>query len=204
MKRAGTGSRPCARIAVEFKEGVFMSIFDTLDKIKPLYDWIYKIMLVVCKILLIADILITSYAVLGRYVSFIQDPSWSEEIVLMLMTYMAVLSAALAIRRNAHIRMTAFDNFLPKPFIVLTDFVSDIAIVILAVIMIKIGWQYATGLGSKGFFTSIPTLSKKWQFYPIPLAGIVMLFFEIERIYNGIKRIATGESELTKGKEDKE
>ena len=204
MTCAGTGSRPCARIAVEFKEGVFMSIFDTLDKIKPLYDWIYKIMLVVCKILLIADILITSYAVLGRYVSFIQDPSWSEEIVLMLMTYMAVLSAALAIRRNAHIRMTAFDNFLPKPFIVLTDFVSDIAIVILAVIMIKIGWQYATGLGSKGFFTSIPTLSKKWQFYPIPLAGIVMLFFEIERIYNGIKRIATGESEITKGKEDKE
>ena len=181
-----------------------MSIFDTLDKIKPLYDWIYKIILFICKVLLVADIIITSYAVIGRYVSFIQDPSWSEEIVLMLMTYMAVLSAALAIRRNAHIRMTAFDNFLPKPFIVLTDFISDIAIVILAVIMIRIGWQYATGLGSKGFFTSIPTLSKKWQFYPIPLAGIVMLFFEIERIYNGIKRIATGESELTKGKEDKE
>ena len=121
----------------------------------------------------------------------------------MLMTYMAVLSAALAIRRNAHIRMTAFDNYLPKAFIVFTDFISDIAIVILAIIMIKIGWQYATGLGSKGFFTSIPTLSKKWQFYPIPLAGIVMLFFEIERIYNGIKRLATGESELTKGKEEK-
>ena len=44
-------------------------------------------------------------------ISFIPDPSWSEEVVLTLMSYMAVLSAALAIRRKAHIRMTAFDRF---------------------------------------------------------------------------------------------
>ena len=42
-------------------------IFATLDKIKPVYDVTYKVMLTVCKLLLIADILITSMAVAGLY-----------------------------------------------------------------------------------------------------------------------------------------
>ena len=54
-------------------------IFETLDKIRPFYDVAYNVILFVCKLLLVADILITSYAVLGRYIPFIADPSWSEE-----------------------------------------------------------------------------------------------------------------------------
>ena len=78
--------------------------FQTVDKIKPAYDITYKIVLFICKLLLTADLVITSVCVVGRYVPFVPDPAWSEEVVLTLMSYMAVLSAALAIRRNAHIR----------------------------------------------------------------------------------------------------
>ena len=91
--------------------------FQTVDKIKPAYDITYKIVLFICKLLLTADLVITSVCVVGRYVPFVPDPAWSEEVVLTLMSYMAVLSAALAIRRNAHIRMTAFDQYLPKSVI---------------------------------------------------------------------------------------
>ena len=87
--------------------------FKAVDKIKPAYDATYKFVLLICKLLLIGDIAITTMAVAGRYISFIPDPAWSEEIVLTFMAYMAVLSAALAIRRGAHIRMTAFDPYLP-------------------------------------------------------------------------------------------
>ncbi len=103
-------------------------IFTTLDKIKPAYDITYKVVLFICKILLIADILITTMSVIGRYVSFIPDPSWSEEVVLTCMSYMAVLSAALAIRRGAHIRMTAFDMYLPKKVVKALDILSDVAV----------------------------------------------------------------------------
>ena len=88
------------------------AFFERVDKIKPVFDITYKIVLFVCKLLLIADILITTMSVIGRYISFIPDPAWSEEVVLTCMAYMAVLSAALAIRRGAHIRMTAFDRYL--------------------------------------------------------------------------------------------
>ncbi len=164
-------------------------IFATLDKIKPVYDVTYKVMLTVCKLFLIADILITSMAVAGRYISFIPDPSWSEEVVLTLMSYMAVLSAALAIRRNAHIRMTALDRFLPGAVVKFLDILNDLLVFVLAFIMVTVGWRYATTIGSKGTYVSMTWLSRFWMYFPIPVAGVAMIVFEIEALYNHIKSI---------------
>ena len=163
------------------------AIFAKLDKLKPAYDVMYKVVLFVCKILLIADIAITTYSVLGRYIPFIDDPSWSEEVVLTLMSYMAVLSAALAIRRGAHFRMDALDRFLPKTLIKILDVVADLFVFGLALVMLVVGWQYAIGLGAKGTYVSMPWLSRFWMYAPIPLAGVAMIVFEIEAIYNHIK-----------------
>ena len=128
------------------------TIFEKIDKIKPAYDMTYKAVLFICKILLILDIVITSIAVAGRYIPIIPDPSWSEEAVLtFMMSYMAVLSAALAIRRGAHIRMTAFDRYLPKKLLQFLDILADVSVLLLALVMIVVGWNYATGLGAKRF-----------------------------------------------------
>ncbi len=171
------------------------SFFKAVDKIKPLYDVIYKVMLLICKLLLIADILITSMSVLGRYVSFVPDPAWSEEIVLTLMSYMAVLSAALAIRRGAHIRMTAFDVYLPKNVIRILDLVADAFVMGLAIVMLTVGWKYAMTIGSKGTYVSLPKLSRFWMYFPIPVAGLAMIIFELEAIYNHIKSFFVKEGE---------
>lgn len=176
-------------------------IFDTLDRLRPVYDWTYKIIMVVCKLLLIADILITSYAVAGRLIGgiqlpdgrylrhvvfFLDDPAWSEEVVLTLMTYMAVLSAALAIRTNSHIRMTALDRYLPKKLIMVLDVVSDIAVMALGIIMLVVGGKFAAV--QKGSFISLPAVSKFWMYLPVPVAGAAMIIFEIESLYANIKK----------------
>lgn len=170
-------------------------IFQTLDKVRPVYDAVYAVIMFVCKLLLVADILITSYAVLGRYIPFIADPSWSEEVVLTLMSYMAVLSAALAIRRGAHIRMTAFDNYLPKGVIKFLDILADVAVLALGIIMLVWGWNYSSTLGGRGTYISMPWLSRFWMYFPVPLAGVAMIIFEIEAIYNEIKTIFVKEAE---------
>ena len=163
------------------------AIFEKIDKIKPAYDITYKVVMFICKILLIADIAITSMSVAGRYIPFIPDPAWSEEVVLTCMSYMAVLSAALAIRRGAHIRMTALDPYLPKTLVKILDIIADLAVLILAVIMITVGWKYASGIGSKGTYVSMPKVSRFWMYFPVPLAGVAMLIFELETLYNHIK-----------------
>ena len=163
------------------------AIFEKLDRIRPVYDAVYKIVLFICKILLIADILITTYQVLGRYVPFIDDPAWTEETILTLMSYMAVLSAALAIRRGAHIRMTALDRYLPEGLLKILDILADVAVLGLAVIMMVQGWAYAINIGSKGTYVSMTWLSRFWMYFPVCIAGIAMIVFEIEAIYTHIK-----------------
>lgn len=179
-------------------------IFEKIDKIKPVYDMTYKVVMFICKILLIADILITSYAVLGRYVHkfipFIVDPKWSEEIVLTFMSYMAVLAAALAIRRNAHIRMSAFDRFLHPTLLKVLDILADVCVLAFGIIMLTVGWKYASTLGSRGSYISLPKLSKFWMYFPIPLAGIAMIIFEIEKVYEHIKSF--WEKEYTGGEKE--
>lgn len=175
-------------------------IFQTLDKIKPAYDLTDKVVMVICKLLLIADILIASYTVLGRYctelaakynfLSFLgifKDPSWSEEVILSCMAYMAVMAAALAIRHNSHIRMTALDRYLPKTVVKVLDLIADIGVCGLAVVMLVVGWQYTTTLGARGTYVSMPWLSRFWMYLPVPLAGLAMIIFEVEAMYNHVK-----------------
>ncbi len=164
------------------------AVFEKMRKIEPLYNFVYSVFMLICKLLLVADILITSWIVLARYVKVIPAPNWGEELILTLMSYMAVLSAALAIKKNAHIRMTAFDRYLPEKAVIALDLLADVAVLGLAVVMLVIGWQYASGIGSKGTYISMPWLSKFWQYFPIPLAGVAMIFFEVERIIIDIER----------------
>jgi len=170
-------------------------IFNKLRKFEAVYNFVYSVFMLICKLLLVADILITSWIVLARYIKIIPAPNWGEELILTLMSYMAVLSAALAIKRNAHIRMTAFDRYLPTKAIITLDLVADLAVLALAVVMLTTGWSYATGLGAKGTFISMPWLSKFWQYFPIPLAGLAMIFFEVERIVLDLERYFIREEE---------
>ena len=169
------------------------AFFRKMEKLKPVYDATYKALLFLCKLLLIGDTLITAWAVAGRYIPFITDPHWSEEMVLTFMVYMAVLSATLAIRKRAHIRMTAFDVYLPKKVINILDLLADAFVLVLAFVMLTVGWKYAVAIGSKGTYVSIPGFSRFWMYFPIPVAGFAMIIFELEAIYNHIKELCAVE-----------
>ncbi len=159
-----------------------------LSILRTIYDWTDKIIMFICKLLLIGDVCITSMAVAGRYISFIPDPAWSEQIVLTLMVYMAVLSATLAIRRRAHIRMTSFDPYLPEKFVKFLDLVSDIAVFSLGVIMLVYGIKVCNSpLARFGRYESLPQLSRFWMYLPIPVAGGGMMIFEIEQIFQRLE-----------------
>lgn len=42
---------------------------------------------------------------------------------------------------------------------------------------------------------SMPWLSRFWMYFPVPLAGVAMLIFELEALYNHIKAICIREGE---------
>ena len=160
------------------------AIFRKLERLKPLYDATDRVLLFLCKLLLIGDVLITAWSVAGRYLPFISDPPWSEELVLTQMVYLAVLSATLAIRKRAHIRMTAFDPYLSRRTLLISDLLADIAVFILGVLLIVYGARLcASPLSSLGRYASLPALSKFWQYLSVPVAGVGMAIFEMEQIF---------------------
>ncbi len=160
------------------------------ERIKSFYEVFYRIVMFLCKLFLVADVLITSYAVLGRYVGkyipFISDPSWSEEIVLTCMIYMAFLSASLAIHKQSHIRMTSLDSYLPQKLVQFLDLFGDVLVLVFSVIMLYRGGIYAASVGQKAFYVSLPWLSKFWLYLPVPLSGFAMVLFELEVIYKHV------------------
>lgn len=157
--------------------------------VSVLYQRLYDFIMVICKLLLIADIGITSMAVVGRYVSFVPDPAWSEEIVLTCMIYMALLSAALAIKRCAHIRMTALDLYLPKIVIRILDVFGDLVVLAFSFLMTFEGFQYAAKVGQNSMYTSLPWLSKFWLYVPVGIAGVAMFLFQLEPLWHHIKAL---------------
>ena len=176
-------------------------VFRILEKIKPVYDWAYKIMLFICKLLLIADIVITSITVAGRYFPFFTAPHWGEEIVLTLMVYMAVLSATLAIRKRSHIRMTAFDKYLPKKVLLTLDLLADIAVLALGVVLLVQGANVVSPTGNIAKFakySSIPTLSQVWMYLPVAIAGVGMVIFELEQVFLRIEEFYKPDDEAGK------
>lgn len=163
------------------------AIFNALDKSLPIFGYIYRAVLVVCKILLVVVVLVTVITVGGRYIPWFSNPPWSEEVILSGMTYVAFLSSALAIRRCAHIRMTAFDNYLPKNLIRILDILSDLMVITLAIVLIHFGLNHAITLGRFASFVSMPNVSRFWMFFPVPLGGFFMIIFELELLYKNIK-----------------
>ena len=160
--------------------------------LRPVYDWTDRIVMIICKLLLIADVLITSMSVAGRYVEWIPDPAWSEQMVLTFMCYMAMLSATLAIRKRAHIRMTSFDSYLPEKLVQFLDLVADIAIFALGFLMLYYGIKVCQSpLARFGKYESLPQLSRVWMYLPIPVAGAGMMIFEFEQIFLRLEDLLT-------------
>lgn len=160
------------------------SFFKTMDKLKPGFDIAYNIILLACKVMLVLEVILAAIMVGGRYI-FHNQPPWASELILTFMVYMTMLSAALALRRGAHIRMNAFDKYLPKLALELLDLLADVGIFVFAVIMIKEGWLFAST--AKGTYSSMPFLSKGFLYMPIPVAGVCTLVFQLETLYNQIK-----------------
>ena len=159
-------------------------MFKLIRMLRPLYDLTDKLIMLICKLLLIADIVITSMAVAGRYISWIPDPAWSEQMVLTFICYMAMLSATLAIRKRGHIRMTSFDQYLPGWLVKFSDLVADVAVFALGIVMLVYGIKVCNSpLARFGRYESLPQLSRVWMYLPIPVAGAGMIIFELEQIF---------------------
>ena len=147
-------------------------------------DHLYRIIKVICQIFLVVEILITSMAVAGRYISFIPDPAWSEELTLTCMIYMAFIGASLAVRKKTHIRMTSFDQYMPPKVVQFIETFDDLLVLAFSAMMLFVGFPYALKAGKATY------VSLSWLYAPVPFAGAAMCIFQLETLVKDIKKFA--------------
>lgn len=77
-------------------------------------DWISRFMILVCVLFFAVMVFSVSYGVIGRYVPFIRNPRWTQELAILCMVWLCFVSAGYAIKNGLHVRMTILTGLLPE------------------------------------------------------------------------------------------
>jgi len=122
---------------------------------------------------------IVGWQVFGRFV-LNDTPKWSEQLAGILMVYLTLIGAAVAVRNDG---LIALDAFLAKfPVRVQIAFRLLIELLILAFALMMI--VYGTRMAELVEAWTVPTLgiSRSVNYWGFPVAGVMMLVFTLRRI----------------------
>ena len=162
-----------------------------MEKVTKFFDIVYMLFMTLCKLFFAGLVIVTAYVVCGRYV-LKSSPSWGEELALMCMVYMSMISAALAIRKDTHIRMTIVDLFLPEKVVNFLKGFANVGIFFFSICMMYYGWQFSVLMG-KSMMTGL-RIQSRWLYLAIPVAGVALCLMEIERLIKFVYRMKGGEN----------
>ena len=158
------------------------------EKYCKLSELIYKFMNLVCVLCLITELVAVMIMVTGRYV-FNKVPSWCDQLSLMALVWMVILSITLALYKETHMRVELIDTALPPKAINVLKYISNIIILVFSVLMtyhgsvlVELTWK--TKLS--GF-----RVSQGLMYLPLVICGVVSaymcIFCIIRRMKEGRK-----------------
>jgi TRAP-type C4-dicarboxylate transport system permease small subunit len=97
---------------------------------------------------------------------------------------MSLISAALAIRQDTHIRMTIIDFILPEKGVEILKGLAHLCIFAFSFFMIIYGWKFSM-LAGKNVITGVG-IKSMWLYLAVPIAGVALALMGIERFLNYI------------------
>jgi TRAP-type C4-dicarboxylate transport system permease small subunit len=139
--------------------------------------------------------LIIPYGVFTRYV-LNSAASWPEPAAILLSIVLTFFGAAACYRINLHMRVTFVRDHMPRPLQVAIDLLAELLMAAMGVFMMVWG----QGLCATTWDQSIaefPSLSVGVTYLPIPLGGLFLLLFVIERLLLGAPAATVADSHAT-------
>ena len=122
---------------------------------------------------------VVPYEVVGRYV-FNRTPGWGEEGALFFMVWFCLISAALAIKEDRHLRVSVIEYFLNEKQLRVLDYINYIIILIFAGCMFWEGIKL-TRLTALNIMPGIG-IKSSWLFASVPVAGLALIITIIEKL----------------------
>jgi TRAP-type C4-dicarboxylate transport system permease small subunit len=147
-------------------------------------DYLYLLCVVIGCIALVLISAIIPWAVFTRYV-LNSAASWPEPLAVLLTIVLTFIGAAAAYRLNLHMNVAFFADQLPARFRTLLDLVVQLLMALIAFFMIVWGSRLVE-VTWYNTIADFPSLSVGVTYLPIPVGGVCLLLFIIERIFLGI------------------
>jgi TRAP-type C4-dicarboxylate transport system permease small subunit len=142
----------------------------------------YACVLVGCTALVLISAVIP-WAVFTRYV-LNSAASWPEPLAVLLTIVLTFIGAAAAYRLNLHMNVGYFANQTPPQFRKLLDLLVQLLMAAIALFMIVWG-ESLVEVTWHNTIADFPFLSVGVTYLPIPIGGVCLLLFIIERIWLG-------------------
>lgn len=146
-------------------------------------DYLYLACVVVGSTALVAISAVIPYAVFTRYV-LNSAASWPEPLAILLTIVLTFIGAAAAYRADLHTNVAYFASRLPPPWRRLTDLLVQLLMALIAIFMIVWG-ERLVEVTWQNSIADFPSLSVGVTYLPIPVGGLCLLLFIIERIALG-------------------
>jgi TRAP-type C4-dicarboxylate transport system permease small subunit len=131
-----------------------------------------------CALMLAVLVVLLFVQVVGRYL-FADPPDWTEKLARAVFIHLTFVGGALAIVRNAHLRIeTLHDRLSPR-----TRRVLDLVLILIGASFLAVTVYYSIGLLGRLAhqpMTSVP-VSKAFVFAAVPIGCALMLAYELAR-----------------------
>jgi TRAP-type C4-dicarboxylate transport system permease small subunit len=158
-------------------------------------DFLYLLCAVIAGVALALISAIIPWAVFTRYV-LNRAASWPEPAAVLLTIALTFFGAAACYRTANHMRISFFADLLPGPLKKAADLIAELVSAGLALFMVIWGIKLveATKFNT---ISDFPFLSVGLTYLPIPVSGVIVLLFVIERILMGSPSAAGGHGSHT-------
>jgi TRAP-type C4-dicarboxylate transport system permease small subunit len=150
-----------------------------LRAVADLLEWAEHLAI---RVLFLGLVVVVFGGVLLRYV-FRIPLVWGEELAMFAFIWLAFLSAGVAVRRQAHFRMSALIDYLPARRRL---FVEVATVLFMGALTLVLGWQ-GFHLATSGLHEQAPGLRVPmvWVYAALPISALSMLVFLFETLLVG-------------------
>lgn len=162
-----------------------------MEQFKKILDSVFKWVLRLAMVLLVAMVLFVFFNVVLRY-GFRSGVFWSEEISLVIVIWFTFIAMALGVKESLHINMSILPRSLPKPFFTALDCMRDVLVIIIGVVLVYFGWK----LTLNGAKSSLPAtnIPNSINYIILPVVGIFIVLYAIIHLYEDALKFKRGES----------
>jgi TRAP-type C4-dicarboxylate transport system permease small subunit len=141
----------------------------------------------------VSILFVTSLQVILRYV-FSAPLPWGEEVTTNLLVWITFLGGGIVTRREAHIKVTYFVEFLPERALGWLFLVMDILIVCF-LLAILVGC-FPVLMKLRQMLLPALQISMNWVFASVPISAAIMLVYYFFSIKEQLRRLLKGEAVL--------